>query len=649
MSGALGARGTSSPRAHLRESLPTPAGLAAALETLRDEMRVRYLEANGAIARAHPIHRRSAHNLIDYLTLRSHDMRPLQESLAELGVSSLGRSEEHVISSVERVIEVLDTLSGKAPGRVTESAVDFTEGHLRLRDNAVALLGPRPASRHTRIMVTMPTEAAWDRGLVSQLIAAGMDCARINGAHDGPAEWARMADNLDRAARDAGRRCTVLFDLPGPKLRTGPVAPGPKVVRLRPRRDARGIALSPARARLVAEGADRADETAGAVAAPQASAASAASATPGVPSIPVSGGWLQSLQPGDAVHTRDTRGSTRVLEVTTAEPTGAWVAVWDTTYLETGSVLHGPRGSATVGDLAPVEQAIRVRSGDTVTLTSSLAPADPGTPGTPGTPGALERRTHFEIGCTLPGALASLRPGHRVWFDDGRIGGVVRGAGPDAAEVEITVAGPTGTNLKGGRGINLPDTDLALVASPSEDVAQLAFAVARADVVGMSFAQRPEDVLELQQRLAAMGRPDIGIMLKIETATGFQRLPELILTAMASERVGVMVARGDLAVECGFERLAEVQEEILWLCDAAHVPVVWATEVLDKMARTGQPSRAEVSDAVMAARAESVMLNKGPYIVEAVAALDDILRRMEGHQHKKVPLLRTLQSWSVAR
>jgi len=99
-------------------------------------------------------------------------------------------------------------------------------------------------------------------------------------------------------------------------------------------------------------------------------------------------------------------------------------------------------------------------------------------------------------------------------------------------------------------------------------------------------------------------------------------------------------------VECGFERLAELQEEMLWLCDAAHVPVIWATQVLDQMARTGQPSRAEISDAAMAGRAECVMLNKGPHVVEAVASLDDILGRMASHQRKKVALLRRLRSWS---
>ena len=103
-----------------------------------------------------------------------------------------------------------------------------------------------------------------------------------------------------------------------------------------------------------------------------------------------------------------------------------------------------------------------------------------------------------------------------------------------------------------------------------------------------------------------------------------------------------MIARGDLAVECGFERLAEVQEEILWLCEAAHVPVIWATQVLETLAKQGLPSRAEVTDAAMAHRAECVMLNKGPYVVQAVQALDDILRRMHGHQAKKTPMLREL-------
>jgi pyruvate kinase len=131
--------------------------------------------------------------------------------------------------------------------------------------------------------------------------------------------------------------------------------------------------------------------------------------------------------------------------------------------------------------------------------------------------------------------------------------------------------------------------------------------------------------------------------LKIETRRAFENLPELLLAAMRCPRVGVMIARGDLAVECGYERLAEVQEEILWISEAAHVPVIWATQVLEHLAKSGVPSRAEITDAAMGERAECVMLNKGPHIVEAVRVLDNVLRRMEAHQSKKSAKLRQLQ------
>jgi pyruvate kinase len=112
---------------------------------------------------------------------------------------------------------------------------------------------------------------------------------------------------------------------------------------------------------------------------------------------------------------------------------------------------------------------------------------------------------------------------------------------------------------------------------------------------------------------------------------------------MTMRAVGVMIARGDLAVECGYQRLAEVQEEILWICEAAHIPVIWATQVLESLSKTGIPSRSEITDAAMGERAECVMLNKGPYIVSAVRALDDILKRMQAHQEKKTSMLRRLR------
>ena len=158
--------------------------------------------------------------------------------------------------------------------------------------------------------------------------------------------------------------------------------------------------------------------------------------------------------------------------------------------------------------------------------------------------------------------------------------------------------------------------------------------IANADAVSLSFVRRPADIELLQEEMQKLGATTLGLVIKIETKKGFNKLPRLLLTAMRRYPVAVMIARGDLAVECGWECLAELQEDILWLCEAAQVPVIWATQVLEHEAKKGQPSRAEISDAAMSQRAECVMLNKGPHIIATIRMLDNILRRMQGYQFK---------------
>ena len=251
--------------------------------------------------------------------------------------------------------------------------------------------------------------------------------------------------------------------------------------------------------------------------------------------------------------------------------------------------------------------------------------------------------TPATIGCTADQVFEDVKAGDRIWFDDGKIGGVVERREPDHLQVRITRAKAQGGRLASEKGINLPDTTLGLPAITEKDRADLSFVCKHAHMVALSFVNSAEDVRELQSILKPLGDAQPTIVLKIETRRGFDNLPAMLLEAMKSPRSAVMIARGDLAVECGFERLAEVQEEILWLCEAAHVPVIWATQVLETLAKEGMPSRAEVTDAAMSHRAECVMLNKGPYIVQAVNVLDDILRRMHGHQAKKRSMLRELR------
>jgi pyruvate kinase len=253
------------------------------------------------------------------------------------------------------------------------------------------------------------------------------------------------------------------------------------------------------------------------------------------------------------------------------------------------------------------------------------------------------------IGCTADQIFEDVRTGDRIWFDDGKIGGVVDRRESDRLHVRITRTRAAGARLGSEKGINLPDTVVRLPAITAKDREDLTFVCRHADMVALSFVNTVEDVRELRSILEPLGDAQPAIVLKIETRRGFENLPAMLLEAMKSPRCAVMIARGDLAVECGFERMAEVQEEILWLCEAAHVPVIWATQVLETLAKEGVPSRAEVTDAAMAHRAECVMLNKGPYILQAVKVLDDILRRMHGHQAKKRSMLRELQLVSTFR
>lgn len=246
------------------------------------------------------------------------------------------------------------------------------------------------------------------------------------------------------------------------------------------------------------------------------------------------------------------------------------------------------------------------------------------------------------ISVTLPRIISDIRQGESIFFDDGSIGGKVVSINEKYALVRITNAPPEGRKLRPDKGINLPETDLQLPSLTKEDRQNLPFICRFADMVGYSFVRKPEDVEDLQKKLHRLNRGDIGIVLKIETQEAFNNLSQLLLTAMRSPTVGIMIARGDLAVEVGFERIAEVQEELLWVCEAAHIPVIWATQVLEKLAKTGIATRAEITDAAMSARAECVMLNKGPFIVQAVSTLNDILNRMSGHQRKRHGRLRPL-------
>ncbi|MGX1097617.1 pyruvate kinase [Amorphus sp. MBR-141] len=297
--------------------------------------------------------------------------------------------------------------------------------------------------------------------------------------------------------------------------------------------------------------------------------------------------------------------------------------------------LAGPK--IRTGEVRLPEGTKRVRPDDRIAIVAPGA-----------LPATLAAGRAAAVECTLPDVLGAVLPGHRVFIDDGKIGAVVEAARGGELVARVTRCDGGAAKLKPEKGINFPDSDLDVPALTAKDAADLAFVAAHADAVEFSFVQATADVARLQEALAE-ARPDgweeIALVLKIETARAVRNLPGIVVRAGARQPVAIMIARGDLAIEIGFARLAEMQEEILWIGEAAQVPVIWATQVLEHLVKKGVPNRAELTDAAMGVRAECVMLNKGPFLLDALDELAGLLGRMGDHVHKKTPQLRRLGSW----
>lgn len=578
------------------------------------------------IAAAHNTRQHSARNLAHYVALRRHELRELQTLLQDRGLSSLGRSESCVLANlVEVTLRVAESLCVRG-ACADDALVALRERRDRALDPRTAkhllhratrdLLGPRPPDRHVSIMVTAPDADTADEALLTRLLRGGMTVLRINCAHESPVEWRRVIDALTRAREATGLPCRVYMDLAGPKIRTGPVDATGAVVHLRPTRDAEGRVIAPLRLSVRPVGV---------------------TGDPGVFALALPPAVFGALREGDRVRLDDTRDKRRTLTVATVGEREAVLTSARSLYLREGARVRLRRGGHTVlEDVvrfgAGVDAAIPLRAGDVITVTAGETPGAAARDGAPA-----------HIACTLPEALRAVKVGHRVLFDDGKVKGVAEAVSDDGVTVRVERTSGPRVKLRAEKGINLPDTRIPVPCLTEADLAALDFVVAHADVVGVSFVRSAHDLRRVHEALDLRGRGDMPLTAKIETREGFAQLPSILFEGLRRPTFGVMIARGDLAVEVGFERLAELQEEILWLCEASHVPAIWATQVLDTLARTGVPSRAEVSDAAMSVGAECVMLNKGPHIEGAVEMLASIIRRMERHRYKKRSMFRRLE------
>ncbi len=566
----------------------------------------------------------SRDNLLAYLVLREHDLHELQLDLAEQGLSSLGRLESNVLTSSQQVLKHL----GMSVPPTELHAPTSEQARTLLAQRSRALLGRPREGRGTRIMVTLDASVIHQADLLEQLLVRGMDIARINCAHDSAQEWARIIDairhaeeRLNRKGQGVGRRCRILMDVAGPKVRTGPLTLETRPLKLSVPKDPQGRPCRLLEGYLDSR-ASQTERTPVSVEGPRF-----------VIALPQQAG-VEELHVGDMLRVEDTRERVRRLYVMDrVSPTRVRVGLERTAYVQEGTVLRTEHNVVfTVGPVMPQPVDLRVRAGDTLLLYR-----DPERLGHP-----AQGESPAGISCTLPEILADVKVGHRVFIDDGKIAAVVMTSCEDHLELEITAPRGIPARIRSEKGLNFPDSMIDMPALTLQDRQDLAFVVTHASAVGLSFVHRPQDLFDLRDALRELGHADMGIVVKIETKEAIHRLAQLLLAGLDLPKFGVMIARGDLAVEVGFENLALVQEDILCLCEAAHIPVIWATQVLETLAKSGLPARAEITDAAMGQRAECVMLNKGEHVLEAVKTLAGLLSSQERHRIKKRQVFRDI-------
>ncbi|NOG47175.1 MAG: hypothetical protein HND50_18175 [Calditrichaeota bacterium] len=571
------------------------------------------------ITNVHPDYKASAINLVHYLAFRSFDIASLQAELRELSLPSLSNIEPHVMKSLLSIKKIIEKLNDKETGTTKKGYVTIKKSRKIINKNTKQLLGNKSRKRRTRIMVTLPNTAAEDYGFVHRLLKSGMNCARINCAHDDTEAWKKMIDNVREASESLNKSCKIMMDLGGPKLRTGQMTPGAEVVHLKPERDELGKAITPSKIWIAPPDVLPPDDSADAI-------------------LPVDEIFFKKIKRGNTISFVDSRDKKCKITIEKKQGKGKWGSCSDSAYVQSGAELalvknKGDKEKIRVGELLPLEKFISLKTNDHLILTSE---PDAGEDAKYDDAGNIIQKAH--VSCTLPEIFNDLCIGEPIFFDDGKIEGIIESINEKDLDIKITYAKDNGSKLKADKGINLPKSDIKTSGLTKKDITDMEFVLEHSDSVNFSFVNDENDVEQLHN-LFEEKQKSVGVILKIETEKGFKNLPRILLRAMKNYPIGVMIARGDLAIETGWKNFASIQEEIMRICEAAHIPDIWATQVLENLAKKGVPTRSEITDSALAQRAECVMLNKGYYITKAIKMLDKILRRMQYFQKKKEIML----------
>lgn len=462
-------------------------------------------------------YRLSAINLVRYITLRNLDLRIVHDHLSELGISSLRSCEGYVMQNVISALKLVKLLKGEHwKQKINVETIGYKASKKLLARNTKRLLNLKKNGRLTKIIVTLPLEAAQKPDVIRDLLSSGMEIARIDIRIGDHKVWAQMITSIKSISKEMNKKCRIYMDIFGEQHRVG------------------------------------------------------------------------------KFNIKSGKGKNK--------------------------------------------KSIKIKKGEHLIISNNTENSILNKRGANGT-----QITTPKISIEPPRLMKEISIGDTVLFDDGRI--KCRVLKKDATELEMIVTSDSSNGLKLREycNIHLPDTNIERLPISKKDFANLPFMMEHTDIIGYSSFEKVSDISNLHKAVTAFNRQDIGIIYKVKNHKSFDNLPMLLLEAMKHSTIGIQIERNSLAIDIGAERIAEVQDQIMWICEAAHIPVIWSSQVLEKMIKTGKAPKAEITDAAKSARAEAVMLNNGPHTKEAVALLSDILNKMEQHTSKKKNVLRALK------
>jgi pyruvate kinase len=570
---------------------------------LVNQVRALYLKVINQAALLHGYyptshHQYSAYNLMAFLAYKKNVNSDFISALRMRGLC---------LSSIQHVVESLQIICSNL-GIIPP--VYYTENpQTLLKRRRAEIFGTKLHNESPHIMLTLDAQMV-SSTIIEEFLNNGMTIARINCAYNDESTWVKMIesirhaeDQLRKKGQYGNQKCRIYMDLAGPKIRVGPIKKTAYPLKISVKKNVYGQSIESKKGFI-------------SPITPTTKLLSNSEYDFEISITPHD--KILHLKEGDYLTFLDMRNNKRKFLITKVLPSGLKVNLDQTAYIDENTKLQNAEHQIELYVVNLEKKPVRllVKKSDRLRIyldETFEGHYDP------------EAET-ASISVSLPKAFTNIKKGHLVFIDDGKIQGIVKDYNGNFVDIEIIYPDSLIT-LKENKGINLPDSSVGLSVSSltRKDEKDLEFICRHADMVGISFVHSPHDLRKLKQLLSFYGKADIPVIAKIETKEAINNFSNLLLEGLTFSKFGVMVARGDLAINVGFQQLSVVQEEILSMCRAAHIPVILATQVLDTLAKKGIPSRSELADLSVGSEFDCIMLNKGLFMREAIKFLQETL------------------------